>query len=32
LKAGGFDEDMTFNEEATLPHKIEKLATISKQG
>ena len=25
LKAGGFDEDMTFYEEATLPHKIEKL-------
>ena len=25
LKAGGFDEDMIFYEEATLPHKIEKL-------
>ncbi len=25
LKAGGFDEDMVFYEEASLPHKIEKL-------
>ena len=25
LKAGGFDEDIVFYEEATLPHKIEKL-------
>ena len=25
IKAGGFDEDIVFYEEATLPHKIEKL-------
>ena len=25
LKAGGFDEDIVFYEEATLPHKIERL-------
>ena len=25
LKAGGFDEDIVFHEEATLPYKIEKL-------